>query len=251
MGHQFQQVFDARQYDPSSGIVWPLGDYIVRIVNSEAKATSAGDGGFLCLTLECLQGPMAGKTFDHNLNLYNKSAQAVEISLKKLSALCHVTGQYQISDASQLHGIPFIATIGPQAKDPSYCDVKAVKTIDGHQPGKPAAAPSAPAPAAPAWGAPPPAAAPPAGPPQWQPNAPAAPPAQATAPAWAIPQAPAGSPPAPAAPQGWTPPAPAAAPVAAAPTWGPPAGSPPAPAAPPWGTPPAAAAPVAPTWQPK
>lgn len=213
---QFQQQFDARQVEPASfPPPPPLADYHVRIVESEGKPTTDNTGGYLQLDLEILDpGPYVGRKIPYRLNLFNKSQQTVEIAYKQLSAICHVTGQFQVTDSRQLHNIPFIATIGPQANNPQYPNVFMVKDLNGNQPGKAGAPAPTPAPApAPAWQAPPATAAPaPTAAPAWAPPQPAA--APAPAPAWAPPGQPA-----------------APAPGAQQPPWAPAGASP---AAPPW-----------------
>lgn len=229
---QFQTMFDARTVEPQSfAPPPPLADYHVRITDSEPKPTKDESGGMLVLQLEILDpGPFQGRKIPYFLNLFNKNAQTVEIAYRQLSAVCWVTGVFNVQDTRQLHNIPFIATIGPQKENPQYSNVFGVKDINGNQPGKVGANPGAQAPA-PAAVAPAPAWAPPA----------AQPAAVAPPPAWAPPgaQAPAPAP-------GWAPPP--AAPGPPAPTWQPPAAA----AAPPVWTPPGAApAPAAqPGWQP-
>lgn len=220
---QFERVFDARTVEPQSfAPPPPMAEYHVRITDSEAKPVSAGDGGMLVLQLEILDpGPFQGRKVPYFLNLFNKNQQTCEIAFRQLSAICWVTGVFNVQDSRQLHNIPFIATIGPQKENPQYSNVFGVKDISGNLPGKTGAAAPAPAVApAPSWapgGAPPAAAAPPA----WAP--PGTPPATAPAPAWQPPPAAAAAPPV------WTPPGAAPAP-AAAPGWQP-SGAPPAP---PW-----------------
>ena len=236
---QFQQPFDARTVEPASfPPPPPLADYHVRIVESDGKPTTDGSGGYLELTLEILDpGPYQNRKIPYRLNLYNKNQQTVEIAYRQLSAVCYVCNVFQIQDSRQLHGIPFIATIGPQTNNPQYANVFAVKDINGNQPGKmagstPAAAapPAAAPPAAPAWA--PPQAAAPAAPAMPSYSAPPA------APAWSPATTTTTPPPAYAPPPAWAPPGntapaqPAAAPPAAAPPWQAPAGAPPA--APPW-----------------
>lgn len=227
---QFQQPFDARQVEPASYALPPvLADYHVRIIESEPKPTKNNDGGYLGFQIEILDpGPYLGRKVPHNLNLFHSNPQTVEIAYRQLSALCYVTGVFNIQDSRQLHNIPFIATIGPQKDNPQYANVYAVKDINGNLPGKtasPVAAPAAVPPAAapaPAW-APPQAAQPPAAP-AWAPPAVATAPPPAAAP-WSPPAAAATPPPV------WTPPGAPAAPPAAAPApWSPGA----SPAAPPW-----------------
>jgi hypothetical protein len=100
--------------------------------------------------------PFAGREQFDNLNLWNQNATAVEIAWKRLSAICHVTGQINLQDTRQLVGIPFQAKIGPQKTNPQYSEVKAVKDAQGNDPGKQGAVapPVAPAPVAQALAAP-------------------------------------------------------------------------------------------------
>lgn len=229
---QFQQPFDARTVDPAATYSsLPAGDYKVQITASEAKPTKDGTGGYLELQLTIVEGQFQGRNLQYRLNIFNQNPQAVEIAYRQLSAVCHVTGVFNLQASEQLHGIPFVAIVGFQKTNPDYNEIKGVKTLDGQTPGskspqQPMAAAPAPAAANP-WGAPaaPPAAAPapwqpPAAAPApapapggWQPptSGPAAPaPPQAQMP-WAA-QPPAAAPPAPAAPAGWQPGGPQAAP---------------------------------------
>lgn len=204
---QLQQPFNARSVSPAEVFTpVPPGDYKVRIIESDGKPTSAGDGGFLELKLQILEGQFQNREVFYRLNLWNKSQQAVEIAYRQLSALCHVTGVFDVQASEQLHGIPFVAIIGLSKNDPNYNDVKGVKDLAGNIPGKGAStavASGAPPAAAPAWGSAPPAAAP--APTAWGPPAVAAP-----APAW-TPAPPNATAPAPQAAPPWGPAAPAAA----------------------------------------
>ncbi len=224
----------------------PAGWYNAVISNSEMKPTKAGDGAYLALTVQVVDGPYKGRTVFHNLNLKNANLVAVDIAYKQLSSICHATGIIQCADSQQLHNIPFQVKLKVK---PAQGDYEAGNELSGFDkvnanaivstkagapvagfgaPAKPAvpAAPAAPVapPAAPAWQAPaaqqpwqqpapaapapaPVAAAAPVAPPAWQaPAAPAAAPVQEAPAQFAAPVAP----PAPFAP-------PVAAPVAAAP----------------------------------
>jgi hypothetical protein len=232
---EMQHMFDARTVEPAAGfIAVPTADYTVRAIKSEPKQTNDQTGGLLEIELEILDGQYAGQKIMYRLNLWSqKSEQAVKIAWGQLSALCHVTGVFQLQRTEQLHNIPFKVHV---LNDGQYANVKYVMDLNGNQPGKrPAAAPAA----APAW--PPPAAQAPA----------------AAAPPWGPPQpAQASLPTGPPQQQSWGPTA--AQPAAAPPAWTPP-GAPqavPAPAPtsaqPPWMTQPPAAAgpPAAPSWKP-
>lgn len=194
--------FNAQQYDPSQGGgSLPVGRHPVVIASSEVKPNKNNDGGYLQLDLKIIDGPQTGVTGAYRLNLYHTSQQTVEIAHRQLSAVCHVTGVFQVTDSSQLHNIPFIVEVAPQKNDPQYTEVKKVFDMNGNEPGKagaPAAAaqPQAQAQAAQpqaAWGSQPqvpPAAvqqapAQTAAAPAWgQPPAQEQAPAQTAAPAW-------------------------------------------------------------------
>lgn len=213
---QLPSTFNARAFQPATvggaGNL-PVGEYPVMIVDSEIKANSNNDGGFIALTLQATQGDHVGATGVWRLGIFNANQKTVEIAQRQLSSLCHVTGVYDVSDTAQLHGKEFVVVValdtkpGQQEQYPGSTKVQGVKDMAGNDPGKagngakpaqpaPFAAPPAPAAAAPAAWAPPAAAPAPAAA-AWAPAAPAAP--------------------APAA-AGWTPGA-AAAPAAGAPPW--------------------------------
>ena len=225
---QLPQMFDARQVDPTAFPLVQQADYHLRIIDSSIEATSDQTGGMIRLVLECLDGPSVGTRFNLNLNLFNKNPQACEIAKKEFSAICHVTGIFNIQDTAQLHGQVFLATV---SNDGQYNRVKNIRDNAGNLPGKgtaPAAlAPAATAPAPPmGWAPPAPAAPQPTAAQAWG-QPPAAPVAPAQ-PAWQPPQATAP----PAAASGWPAPAAQGPPAAAAPAWGAPQAQPSA--APPW-----------------
>jgi len=151
-------MFDARQFSPEQGGI-PAGWYNVIIKHSEAKAANSGNGGYLRLTLEIIDGEQKGREIGDNLNLWNqgeKAQQVIDIALRRLSSYCHVTGQYIIQNEEQpheLHGKPFRVQIGPQKGNETYSEVKAMQDITGNAPGKSGAAAPAPTGAQGGWGA--------------------------------------------------------------------------------------------------
>ncbi len=122
----------------------PSGTYDVMITASEQKPTKDGQGSYIQLemTVQGQPGPnsMAGRKVFDRLNTNNKSQQAVDIAYATLSAICHVTGRYQIQDTAQLHGIPFKAVVAKVARDDKpgeYSnEVKGYKDAQGNDPGK-------------------------------------------------------------------------------------------------------------------
>lgn len=138
---QLLNPFDATQYAPDKGGVsgLPVSDqngWPVVIIASEIKETAAGDGGYLSLTVEIIDGPNKGATGFLNLNLYNKSTIAVEIANAQLSALSHVTGVFQIQNSEQLHNIPWRAVVKTQKNDASRTEIKGILGISGNKPGE-------------------------------------------------------------------------------------------------------------------
>lgn len=213
--------FDARQVAPSEALEpIPAGWYNAKIVESEMKPTKQGDGAYLSLTLQIIDGQYAGRKIFDLLNLQNPNPVAVEIAYKTLSAICHATGVIQCADSQQLHNLPLLVKISVRPPKDGYeaqNDVKGYKAI-GSQPGVPAGPPS--------W-------QPPAGPPpgQWAPPPGATPSPAGPPPAWTPPAGPPGSPwpGATAAPTAGQPPAAAPATPPAAPI-----GQPPGAPTPPW-----------------
>jgi hypothetical protein len=104
--------FDATKIEPSTGFSpLPAGPYTAVITRSEMKTTHAGDGEMLQITSDVIEGPFAGRKIFDNLNLVNKSAQAVDIAQKTLSAICRAVGVLKPDDSAELHDRPLIVTV--------------------------------------------------------------------------------------------------------------------------------------------
>lgn len=133
--------FDARTVTPQTTFEpLPSGWYKVVIRKSNIGPTQSGENGMLTFQTEVIEGPKQSYTWPWNLNLFNKSQQTVEIAYKTLSAICHVTGQFQIAATNQqdnqvpmLHNIPFMILVQP---DGQYNQVRGIKDVYGNDPGK-------------------------------------------------------------------------------------------------------------------
>ena len=218
--------FDATSVDPATAqSQFPVGRHPVVIKSSQSlPVKDKPNAGLLALSCEIIDGPSKGITGVYRLNLWSDNAQAADIASKQLSAICHVTGIYNLNDTvnrcSELFGKPFCVIVSQQTANPQYTQVDGVTDMQGNPPmkGQPAAtqtqpAQPAPQPAQPGW------------PVNAQPQAqPASTPAQTVAPSWGGAQQPPGS------AQGWTQPPAPAAPAQAAPPWS----QQPAPAQPAW-----------------
>ncbi len=161
-----QLNFDARQVAPAAALdPIPSGWYNAQIVGSEMKPTSAGDGAFLAMELQVLDGPYAGRKVFDRLNLQNKNPVAVEIAYKQLSAICHAVNVIQVQDSQQLHGRPLQvkvslrpASTGDDGKQyDANNEVKGYRAMENGGAVAPAGAPQG---GAPAWAGQPQQAAP-------------------------------------------------------------------------------------------
>jgi len=137
-------AFNARTVDPSqsnSGL--PISDekgHAVVIKSDDWKPTKAGDGYGLEFEVEIIDGAYRGNSGVFRLGLRYKSQQAADIAHGKLSALCHVIGQYDLDDSrggtSQLHGKPFRIVVQAQKNNAEYTEVTKFLDINGNEPGK-------------------------------------------------------------------------------------------------------------------
>jgi hypothetical protein len=78
------------------------------------KPTKAGDGEYLKLEIQIIDGPAKGRKIWHNLNLQNKNPTAVNIAKAELSAICRAVNVLVPNDSIELHDIPFCITLGVQ-----------------------------------------------------------------------------------------------------------------------------------------
>jgi hypothetical protein len=117
---QLNDIFDATGVAPAAPLdLLPPGRYAAQIVNSEMRATKAGNGQYLWLEMDVIDGPHQGRKIWDQLNLVNHSQQTVEIAQRTLSAICHAVGQLQVSDSEQLHFRPMQVTLAvePDSRD--------------------------------------------------------------------------------------------------------------------------------------
>jgi hypothetical protein len=160
---QLDETFDATSVAPAEAFeVLPAGKYVAQIVESDMKPTKNGDGQYLWLELEILEGEYKGRKTWDRLNLVNPNSQAVEIAQRALSAICHATGIMAVNDSEELHWKPMLITVRVR---PPKGDYSASNDVRGYEPvggTAPAAQPTgssqraAPAGSTPAAGAKPP-----------------------------------------------------------------------------------------------
>lgn len=108
----FGHTFDATTVDPLATYeVLPPGKYLAQITSSEMRVTKDGQGQYLYLEIDVLEGPCTGRKLFDRLNLVHANPEVVEIARRTLSSICRATGKLQVSDSTQLHLAPFIADV--------------------------------------------------------------------------------------------------------------------------------------------
>lgn len=118
---QLGNTFDASTVEPAQDFdVLPAGKYKVQIIASEMRPTKSGDGGYLWLEMEILDGQFHGRKIWDRLNIENQNEKAKEIATRQFAALCHATGKLRVSDSEELHFTPVMATVRVRPANDKY-----------------------------------------------------------------------------------------------------------------------------------
>lgn len=104
--------FNAAEVPPQQEFdLLPAGKYVGQVIDSEIVPTKAGTGQMLKLTFEIIEGDHANRRLWARLNIANENAQAQQIGLAQLSALCHAVGVVKLTDSLELHEKPVVLTV--------------------------------------------------------------------------------------------------------------------------------------------
>lgn len=104
--------FNANSVDPADDFEpIPAGKYVAVITDSETKATKSGNGSYLELTFEVIEGEFKGRKLWARLNLDNPSADAVRIARGQLSSICRSVGVMEPKDSFSLHNLPLVVAV--------------------------------------------------------------------------------------------------------------------------------------------
>jgi hypothetical protein len=153
--------FDAQTVEPNDSFdPLPNGDYLCIITASEMKPTKAGDGAYLELEMQVIEGQYQGRKLWDRLNLNNANDTTVKIAKGTLSAICRAVGVLQPKDSCELHDLPMLVKVACKKRDDTdelTNVVKSYKKRDGAASSPvTAAAPVAPLASSPAKAASPP-----------------------------------------------------------------------------------------------
>lgn len=154
--------FDANTVEPHESFdPVPAGEYLCIITASEQKPTKSGNGSFLELVFEVIEGPFKGRKLWDRLNLVNPNELAVKIAQATLSAICRAVGVMQPKDSCELHDIPLVCKVRVEKRADSDEPANTIKGYRTRRAAGNAAPPPTPAsqPATPPWKRPTPPAA--------------------------------------------------------------------------------------------
>lgn len=99
--------FDATTIEPASTFeILPDGEYVAMVVESEMKGTKKGDGEYLQLTWEILEGDAKGRRLWSRFNLKNPNETAMKIGMQELASVCRAVGVLKPNDSNELHEKP-------------------------------------------------------------------------------------------------------------------------------------------------
>jgi hypothetical protein len=102
----------------------PPGKYELQVVESAVVQTKTGNGVMLNLTHEIVSGPFANRKIWTRHNYQNANPDAQRIGQREIADLCMAVGHTSVlSDSAELHGIPYMATVGIEKdKTGQYAD---------------------------------------------------------------------------------------------------------------------------------
>lgn len=104
--------FNANNVDPMADFSpIPAGKYVAVITNTEMKPTKSGNGSYLEITFQVIEGEFKNRLLWARLNLDNPSEMAVKIARSELSAICRAVGVLEPKDSCELHNLPLVVTV--------------------------------------------------------------------------------------------------------------------------------------------
>lgn len=112
----------------------PAGKYLAVITASEMKATKNGNGHYLELTFQVIEGPCKNRLLWSRLNLDNPNDLTVQIARAELSAICRAVGVTQPKDSVELHNLPLVVTVKCKNREDTGDVVNEIKNYTKKEP---------------------------------------------------------------------------------------------------------------------
>ena len=150
--------FDVSDVTPDTGATGgsydpiPEGEYILKAVDAEEKATSKGDGSYIKVKFEVVKGEFATRLLWQNFNVNNPSDKAQRIGRQQMVAWAAACGKPDADDTDKLLEKPFRAAVSIEKGTGGYSDSNKIKAFlfdqEAAAPAKAAPKPAASKPAA-------------------------------------------------------------------------------------------------------
>lgn len=144
--------FDVSDVTPDTGATGgsydpiPDGEYVLKALDAEEKATSAGTGSYIKVKFEVVKGEYTGRLIWQNFNINNPSEKAQRIGRQQMVAWATACGKPDADDTDKLLDKPFSAAVSIEKGTGGYADSNRIKAFMFNQEAAPAKA--APKPAA-------------------------------------------------------------------------------------------------------
>ena len=128
LGNDYQNAKPMDDFTPI-----PVGDYKAVITESEIKPTKAGDGQYLSLRVEIIEGEYQGRIIFVILNLWNPNPKAVEIANRELATIVAAVNKPGAQNSEELHNIPMTVKVGIQPGQGEYGPSNRIKNYMAYQ----------------------------------------------------------------------------------------------------------------------
>ena len=144
--------FDVSDVTPDTGATGgsydpiPDGEYVLKALDAEEKATSAGTGSYIKVKFEVVKGEYSGRLIWQNFNVNNPSEKAQRIGRQQMVAWATACGKPDADDTDKLLEKQFTAAVSIEKGTGGYSDSNRIKAFLFNQEAAPAKA--APKPAA-------------------------------------------------------------------------------------------------------
>ena len=104
--------FDPNQAEPAATFeAIPEGRYTAVITESETRPTKSGNGTYLALAFQIIEGDYKGRVLWARLNLDNPSEVAQQVARSQLGAICRAVGVMSPRDSVELHNLPIVILV--------------------------------------------------------------------------------------------------------------------------------------------
>ena len=107
--------FNANDHEEESDFsALPSGDYAVVITSSDIKENKKGNGEYLAIEMQVIEGSHKGRRLWDNITIKHPNDTAVKIGNSRLASICRAVNVIQPKDTIELHDIPLTVKVGQE-----------------------------------------------------------------------------------------------------------------------------------------